>query len=115
MVTFRALVVSNSSGVSLCLGWQLGCWRVFLNVPDVSSDVGLPCQQSPPLPLVCTQCEMAVICHLVFVRLLVSGGGILYCPGRVSVLGKICVPGLQGQAYSPTLPLAATLCLVILW
>lgn len=47
IVTFSALAVSNFSGVSLCLGWLLGCWRVFLNVPAISSGAGLPCMLKP--------------------------------------------------------------------
>lgn len=75
MVTVRAPLVSNSSDVSLYLGWQLGSWRVFYNVPVVSSDVGFPCmlmwwRKSPFMYLHFPQCQDALICYSELVRLL---------------------------------------------
>ena len=112
---------SNFPRAALRLGWWLGFWKVFLNVPATSSAFGLPCVSAPqrafprsvPSPAVDGWLLLSLgVCKPMGERQKYS----LFL-GPVSISGRPCVSGSWGQAFlsgPACLPTAAELCLVLL-
>lgn len=81
MVTFKARVVSNSSDISLYLGWHLGSWKVFSQCSCCIIRCWLTLyayvMRSLFMCLSFPQCQIAVVCYSVLVSLLVDSGPII--------------------------------------
>lgn len=120
MVTFRASVVSNSSDVSLYLGWQLGSWRVFLNVPVVSSDVGFPCmlmwwKKSLFMCFSLPQARLLLFVTLCWLGCLVDRGPSIWPSFSFREVLWIWLSGSGFLTNVLFLPHAARLCLCLWW
>lgn len=100
MVTFSALLVSNSSCVNWCLGWGLGCWRGFFQCFSSA----LNCRASlwahkgsshSPIPSGVDCC-----CLRLVLASWVVGSGAFSVILSTSVLGRLCGPGSWGWGLS---------------